>query len=139
MELKLNISEKSGKTIQKVLSEENSKSLMGKKVGETFKGEIIDVTGYEFEITGGSDNAGFPMRKDVDGQSRKRILITEGVGLNNKRGNGMRVRKSVSGNTISKNTVQLNVKILKEGKENFFAEEVKEEPSKEETKEENSK
>ncbi len=164
MELKLNMSEKSGKTIQKVLSEDNSKNLMGKRIGDSFKGEIIDFSGYEFEITGGSDNAGFPMRTDVDGQSRNKILITEGIGFNNKRKNGMRVRKTVSGNTISRNTAQLNVKIIKSGKEDFFAEKTKttdeakseeveakpveevkkttekakEETSKEETKEENS-
>lgn len=122
MELKLNISEKSGKTIQKALSEDNSKNLFGKRIGEKFKGEIVDLTGYEFEITGGSDNAGFPMRKDVDGQSRNKILINEGIGFHNKRKEGMRVRKTVSGNTISRNTAQLNVKILKEGKENLFVE-----------------
>ena len=135
MELKLNISEKTGKTKQKILSEDNSKNLLGKKIGDKFKGELADFSGYEFEITGGSDNSGFPMRKDIEGQSRKRILLHEGIGFHNQRKGGMRVRKTIGGNTISRLTSQVNVKILKKGKEDLFTENEtsKEEPS--ETKE----
>ena len=106
---------KSKKTIQKVLSADASKSLVGKKLGETFKGELVDLTGYEFEITGGSDYCGFPMRKDLNGILRKKILAVQGVGITGGR-KGQRQRKMVAGNTIYDKTAQVNVKILKEGK-----------------------
>ncbi|MBW2969141.1 30S ribosomal protein S6e, partial [Candidatus Woesearchaeota archaeon] len=83
--------------------------------GETIKGELLGLTGYEFEITGGSDHAGFPMRKDIQGTGRKRILSVQGIGLK-KRRKGQRQRKTVCGNTIHTKTSQINIKITKEGK-----------------------
>ena len=106
---------KTKKSFQKVVSADNSKSFLGKKIGDKFKGESIDMAGYEFEITGGSDYCGFPMRKDVPGILRKRILAVSGIGLKEGR-KGMRQRKSVAGNTIYERTAQINVKVLKEGK-----------------------
>ncbi len=115
-ELKLVIGNpKTKKSHQKVLSADASQSLMGLKVGEKFKGELIDLTGYEFEITGGSDYCGFPMRKDLSGTLRKKILAVSGIGITKGR-DGMRQRKTVAGNTIFDKTAQVNVKILKEGK-----------------------
>lgn len=115
-ELKLVIGDpKTKKSHQKVLSADASKALMGMKVGDKFKGEAIDMTGYEFEITGGSDNCGFPMRKDLIGTLRKKILAVSGIGLKEGR-RGMRQRKTVAGNTIFEKTAQVNVKVLKEGK-----------------------
>ena len=69
------------------------------------------MTGVELLITGGSDNAGFPMRKDVRGGGRKKILIVAGVGAR-KKAAGLRQRKTVSGNTISSRTVQINLKVV---------------------------
>ena len=65
------IGTKQGKCTQKELSEEESRSLLGKKIGESLAGDTIGFAGYEFLITGGSDNCGFPMRKDIDGAGRK--------------------------------------------------------------------
>ena len=115
MTLKLNIGHKSGKTHKKDLTEEESSFLMGKKIGETVKGDSIGFPGYEFEFTGGSDNSGFPMRRDVNFAGKKRILITASTGFKAKR-KGLRRRRTVAGNTIYKGTVQVNLKILKEGK-----------------------
>ncbi len=132
MAIKLNIGDpKSKKTLQVELDDQNSARLHGKKIGETFKGELVDKPGYEFQITGGSDKAGFPMRFDVDGEGRKKILITTGIG-NRKRRKGMRLRRTVAGNTVGAQTVQVNVKVVKHGKTPLF-EEPKEEGAKEET------
>jgi small subunit ribosomal protein S6e len=116
MDFKLNIGDpKSGKTHKKDLTGDDAKFLSGKKIGEKIKGELIGLTGYEFEITGGSDFCGFPMRKDVRGSQRKKILIVNGVGTRHTRA-GMRLRRTVAGNTIYAKTAQINLKILKQGK-----------------------
>jgi len=113
-EFKLVIADpKTGKCIQKTVAEQAAKSFIGLKIGATIKGEMIDLTGYEFSITGGSDFCGFPMRKGISG-SRKRILIGRGVGFKGGR-KGMRVRKSVCGDSINENISQINLKILKYG------------------------
>lgn len=126
-EFKVVIGTKDGKCVQKVVSDNDAKAFLEKKIGDTIKGEAINLTGWEFKITGGSDKAGFPMRSDVPGSTRKKILAVKGVGLNNKkkyRGKnkkgkrvmkGMRTRKTVSGNTISLQTAQINVKAITQG------------------------
>jgi small subunit ribosomal protein S6e len=123
---------KTGKSYQKVLKDEDSKRLMGLKIGDKLQGESIDLAGYEFEITGGSDFAGFPMRKDVQGIGRKKILATHGVGLRKKRNaRGVKIRKSVAANTIYDKTAQVNMKVLKEGKMPLGEDKVKEEKKEE--------
>lgn len=135
-EIKLNIGDsKSKKTYTKVLDEAGLAPLKGKKIGEVIRGELIDMPGFEFEITGGSDNSGFPMRKDVSGFARKKILIVNGVGLRTNDRAGRRIRKSVSGNTIYEKTAQINLKTTKWGKVEEPAPEVKEEAPAEETSE----
>lgn len=116
MEFKLVISDpKTGKSMSKEVKEPDSKRFSGMKIGDKVKGELIDMQGYEFEITGGSDYAGFPMRKDIPGTSRKRILAVSGVGLRKSKRKGSKQRKTVAGNTIYEKTAQVNLKILKHG------------------------
>jgi small subunit ribosomal protein S6e len=116
MEIKVNIGDaKTGKTYKRTIAEDDAKLFFGKKIGDTLKGELIQAPGYEFVLAGGSDYCGFPMRRDVDGSLRKRILITSGVGLRTNPRAGRRVRKTVAGNTVFANTAQLNLKITKYG------------------------
>jgi len=126
-EFKLVISNpKSGKSVQRTVSEANANFFVGKKLGETLKGESIDLQGYEFEISGGSDYAGFPMRKGIIGPIRKKILTGKGVGFqtkgkkNHRYKNGIRKRRTVCGDTIHAKITQINLKVLKEGTENIF-------------------
>ena len=114
MEIKLNIANKEGKTV--TLPMEDGKVLYGKKLGDSFKGELIDRTGYVFRISGGSNNSGFPMRRDVEGTARRKVLISGGVGLHSRR-KGLRRRRSVSGNTIGPSTTQVNIVVEKAGKQ----------------------
>lgn len=118
-EIKVNIGDsKSKKTYNKTLTEEQVTPLIGKKIGDTIKGDSLELpAGYELEVRGGSDNAGFPMRKDVLGSGRKKILIVGGVGMKNQGRKGLKLRKMVSGNTIGENTAQINLKVVKWGKE----------------------
>ena len=114
MELKVNIGQADGTTTQ--LTIPDAKNLHGLKLGDTLKGELIDKPGYEFLITGGSNNSGVPMRRDVEGPGQRKILISGGVGFKPTR-KGIRVRKSVAGNMVGARTAQLNVKVTKAGKQ----------------------
>jgi len=140
-EVKLIIGQKDGKCVQKVLGEE-AKQFLGKTIGDAVKGDDIGLAGYEFLITGGSDNCGFPMRKDLPGTGRKRILIVPGsTGVRKKsKSKKARLRKTVMGNTISSQTAQINVKVIKEGKQPLAApaeaEKVEEKPQAEKKAEE---
>ena len=134
VDFKLVISDpKTGKSYQREIKDPNSRKFLGLKINDSIKGESIDLTGYEFLVTGGSDNCGFPMRKDVTGTGRKRILIVKGVGLR-KTKKGMRYRKAVCGNTIHSKISQINLKIVKEGREKLGKEEEKEPKEEKEAK-----
>jgi small subunit ribosomal protein S6e len=84
--------------------------LIGKKIGETINGTIIGLAGKSLIITGGSDSDGFPMRPDVHGGIKKRVLLSSGAGFKPKR-KGARKRKAVRGNTITDNIFQINLKV----------------------------
>ena len=91
MEFKVNIGDqKTGKTAKQVITGDQTKPFLNKKIGDHIKGDDIGFPGYEFEMTGGSDYCGFPMRKDVIGIARKKILMVKGVGI----------RKNVPGRKI---------------------------------------
>lgn len=115
-EFKLVIGDKkSGKCYQRVVQEEKADIFLGKKIGETVKGDTFDLKGFEFEITGGADYCGFPMRKDINGSVRKKVFIVNGVGTRSK-SKGVRIRKTVCGNQIHENTTQICLKVTKSGK-----------------------
>jgi small subunit ribosomal protein S6e len=119
-EFKVVIGMKSGKAVQREVKGEHAKALLGKKIGDKISGDAVGFAGYEFELTGGSDYCGFPMRRDVQGTARKRILAIYGTGLK-KKGKGIRQRKTVAGNTVHSKISQINLKVLKEGKEKLDA------------------
>ncbi len=114
VEMKVVIGTKSGKAYQITLTEEQAKALVGLKIGDKFNGELIGLPGYELEITGGTDKDGFPMRPDLPGTGRARLLLSSGPGYV-PREKGVRRRKMVRGNTVALDIAQLNVKVVKEG------------------------
>ena len=115
-DFKLVISDpKSGKSYQREVKDPDSGALIGRKIGDTVKGDEFGLAEYEFIITGGSDYCGFPMRKDVAGIARKRILAVQGIGVG-KLGKGIRHKKTIAGNTVHPRISQINLKIVKEGK-----------------------
>ena len=142
VEFKLVLSDPTeGKSYQKIVQEDAAKPFIGLKIGDTVKGEIIGLTGYEFLITGGSDYAGFPMRRDVQGQGRKRILAVEGVGIQRfakkfrknkvtRRYYGTKQRRTVAGNMVHAKTAQINLKIVTKGTTPLVSETKKEEVKK---------
>lgn len=115
MDMKAVISTKDGKSYVREIKGSNANSMIGKKIGEVINGELIDLTGYELMITGGSTNAGFAMRKDMPGQVLKKIFTTRSIGVRKVK-KGQKVRKTVAGNTISQKTAAINLKVVKAGK-----------------------
>lgn len=109
--MQINIGTQDGEVYQ---VESEAENFVGKELGETFKGEVIGLNGYELEITGGSDKSGFPMRKSIEGNERHRVLIGDGAGIRPEE-KGDRLRKSVRGNTVSIEIEQLNAKVVEEG------------------------
>lgn len=95
-------------------------ALIGKKIGDKVEGSLIGLGGFSLQVTGGSDKEGFPMRVDLDGVSRKKVLLTKGVGFSGTKKirkvkykvKGMKKRKYIRGNTISESIMQVNLKVL---------------------------
>ena len=106
---------KTGKSYQTEIEQNPAK---GMKLGDKIDGGSLGLSGYEFEIAGGSDNCGFPLRRDVTSTTRKKPLFAKGVGLRHNR-KGDRKRKTVAPNIIKESTSQLNLKILKYGNKNL--------------------
>jgi small subunit ribosomal protein S6e len=88
--------------------------LIGKRIGEQFDAASIGLPGYTLEIRGGTDKDGFPMHPSVHGPGRKKVLLAHPPCFR-PRLKGQRKRKTVHGNTISPDIVQVNVKIIKKG------------------------
>jgi small subunit ribosomal protein S6e len=102
------------KTHQVEVDTAQSKKLTGLKIGEEIDASLVGLNGYKLKITGGSDKNGFPMKKDVDGPRRIKSLLSGGIGFEPKR-DGQRRRKTVRGNTISDDIVQINTIVTEKG------------------------
>jgi small subunit ribosomal protein S6e len=102
------------KSYQFEVDQGRAAGLIGKKIGEEFEGDVIGLVGYKLQITGGTDKDGIPMLPDVQGQVKKKVLLIGTPGFYPKI-QGQRKRKTVRGNTISGDTVQINTKVLKKG------------------------
>jgi len=113
-EFKANVSMPDGKTYPFPVWGNYANSLIGKKIGDEIDGIFVGLPGYKLAITGGSDNAGFPMRKDIAGPKRVKVLLSESTGFHPKK-KGLRKKVSVRGNTISPEIVQINLKVTVKG------------------------
>lgn len=105
---------KSGKSYQKVVDKSVEEQLYQKKIGDTLNGELLDLQGYQFKITGGSDKSGFPMKSEIKGSKRSRILLSKGIGLRTNV-KGLRKRRTVRGHTVNEDIEQINTIIVKAG------------------------
>ena len=105
---------KDGRSYQVPVTGHHANSLIGKKIGDVVDGIFVGLPGYKLTITGGSDKDGFPMRKDLPGVKRRKILLTNGIGFDTTE-QGLRRRKSVRGSAISPETSQLNLKVTQAG------------------------
>ncbi|HIF36813.1 MAG TPA: 30S ribosomal protein S6e [Marine Group III euryarchaeote] len=105
---KLTISDIKGKSMSKELKDSDANPLLGLQLGNETDATVVGLSG-KLKLTGGSDKSGVPMRNDVHGAARKRVLLSKGVGLPNAK-TGERSRKLIRGNTISEEIYQINCK-----------------------------
>ncbi|MCL2643137.1 MAG: 30S ribosomal protein S6e [Candidatus Bathyarchaeota archaeon] len=100
-----------GKSKVVEVEEARATPFIGKKLGETIDGIVIDMPATKLQILGGSDKDGVPMRGDVHGGIRRQVVLSEGAGFKPKR-EGERRRKTVRGNIITDEIIQINLKIV---------------------------
>jgi small subunit ribosomal protein S6e len=72
---------------------------------------VAGMQGYKIKLTGGTDKDGIPMRPDVHGSAKARVVLSGGVGYKPKNG-GEKKRKVVRGNNVSAETTFLNFTIV---------------------------
>ena len=105
---------KNGRAYQVELKEPGSAKFLGKRIGDRIEADTLGLPGYAVQITGGSDREGFPMRADLPGSKRKRLLVAKGGGYHPD-SVGKRKRKSIRGREISSEIGQINVKVIESG------------------------
>ena len=113
VEYKLVISEL-GVSVARTVTDPQAAGFLGKRIGETVGGELIGAAGYTFRISGGTDKSGFPLRPDLPGARQTRLYVGTGFGFQAPR-EGQRKRRTFRGNTISEDTVQINLVVEQKG------------------------
>ena len=93
------------------LEEARAAPLIGRRLGETLDGSAVDLPAHTVQILGGSDKDGVPMRGNVHGGVRRRVVLSGGAGFSPKK-KGERRRKTVRGNVITDEIAQINMKIV---------------------------
>jgi len=113
--------------------ETENEELTNHSIGDKIDGKLVsgDLAGYELEITGTSDKAGFTGLREIEGPRLHKKLLSYEVGMHtrpkregkkkrtNKNPKGLRLRKTVRGREISLDTVQINTKVVVEGSKKF--------------------
>ncbi len=105
----------SGKSFNFEVTGHHAQNLVGKKIGDQVDGINVNLPGYKLQVMGGTDGAGFPMKPGVQGSARRRLLLTDSQGFRPRDYPGKRRRKSVRGEVISGELVQINLKVTKSG------------------------
>ena len=99
-------------TSQRVeIDEQQMRALYGTRIGQVVEGAVADMQGYRIKFTGGTDKDGIPMRPDVHGSAKARIILSGGVGYKPK-DKGEKKRKVVRGNTVNSEIAFLNFTVV---------------------------
>ncbi|WP_336135179.1 30S ribosomal protein S6e [Natronomonas amylolytica] len=112
------VGDEDGTTYSFEVDGQDANRFIGRSIGETVDGDALGLSGYELEITGGSDTSGRPMREDVAGTDTAEILLEGGVGFEPSV-DGERKRVTVRGAEISDDTRQINASIVEQGEESI--------------------
>jgi small subunit ribosomal protein S6e len=102
---------KTGKSQSVDLEENVSLTLVGRRLGDIIDGSVVKMPRYKLQLRGGSDKDGFPMRPNVHGGVRVSVIVSGGVGFSTRR-RGERRRKTLRGNVITEDIVQVNMKVV---------------------------
>ncbi|MEZ3116076.1 30S ribosomal protein S6e [Halobaculum sp. MBLA0147] len=108
------VGDDTGDTRQFEVEGQDANRFLGRELGEEVDGGAVGLDGYTLALTGGSDDAGRPMREDVAGDSLKELLLEGGVGYEPSR-DGERKRVTVRGREISEETAQVNASVVDGG------------------------
>jgi len=103
-----------GTTYQVDVSDQDANRFIGREIGEEVDGSAVGLDGYTLEITGGSDDAGRPMREDVRGADLQSVLLEGGTGFNPNR-DGERKRVTVRGREVGDAIRQINAVVTERG------------------------
>lgn len=104
-----------GATYQFDVEGGDASRFLGREIGDEVDGGAVGLDGFTLEITGGSDDAGRPMRAQVAGTSLRDVLLHEDTTGYNPSRDGERRRVSVRGREVSDATAQVNVRIAEYG------------------------
>ncbi|MFB6089575.1 MAG: 30S ribosomal protein S6e [Halobellus sp.] len=110
-EFKVVVSDETGDTQQFEVDGQDANRFLGREIGDEVDAGAVGLDGHSLEITGGSDEAGRPMRADVAGADLKELLLEGGVGYNPSR-DGERKRITVRGRQVSEATAQVNAALV---------------------------
>ena len=105
---------KTGKSYNVAVTGHHANSLIGVSIGEVVDGVFVGLPEYKLQITGGSDKNGTPMRGDLPGNKRVKLLLSDGLGFHEVY-HGERRRVAIRGKTISDAIVQVNMKVVEYG------------------------
>ncbi len=105
---------KTGKSYNIAVNGRHADSLIDTCIGEVVDGVFVGLPEYKLQITGGSDGNGTPMRGDLPGKKRVKLLLSDSLGFH-ERYHGERRRVAIRGNTISPEIVQINMKVVEYG------------------------
>jgi small subunit ribosomal protein S6e len=101
----------SGRTTQVEVDGQDANRFLGRELGEEVDGAAVGLDGAALELTGGSDDAGRPLRADVSGPDLTEVLLEGGVGFQPTR-DGERKRVTVRGRELSDAVAQINAKVV---------------------------
>jgi small subunit ribosomal protein S6e len=94
---------------------QSANRFIGREIGEEVDGSAVGLDGYTLTITGGSDDAGRPMREDVAGESLTEIMVAEASTGYHPDRDGERRRVTVRGREITEAVVQINATVSEAG------------------------
>jgi len=113
-EFEVVVGDAAGDTRQFDVDGQDANRFLGRDLGEEVDGGAVGLDGYTLALTGGSDDAGRPMREDVAGNDLKELLLEGGVGYEPSR-DGERKRVTVRGREVSEATAQVNATVADGG------------------------